>query len=646
MRLVRHLHALALAALAAAGCSRARPPAPLAGGEADASVPAPSASAAPAPSAALAPAPPPEVETCEADPGIYLYVANVAPWSGAPLRVLAVTEKKLVGALALESASGEALARSDARMGGPPYHWAVELASPPAGKVRVRFTQKACAAGASEASRDVAVAGKRPWVPTRAAPDVAWPTRAAWNRDLENVYSAWVERLFDAPLDAQLSYAALHEVLRDPARNFLFDAMGAGEDSTNAQKLRPDCADLPYFLRGYFAFKHGLPFGLAECTRGGGGRPPSCSGLVTNHDAPGKTRPDAVGTFGLYMRTTVADRAHSGSARAPFDDPSSDFFPVPLTWDALRPGVVYADPYGHVLVVAKRIPQTSGRAGVLLAVDGQPDGTVARKRFWRGNFLYARQPELGGPGFKRFRPVARVGAGLARLGDAEITRRGHWGEVSHAPGSLDVEAFYDAMDDVLSPAPLDPTRALAEILDALEEQVKARVTSIENGRKFLESGKPVASMPDGPEIFETSGAWEDFSTPSRDLRLLIAVDVAKGLPARVARRPERYAMPAGKPVEEVRRALEQTLAAELSRRAISYTRSDGSAQSLTLADVVARAERLEMAYNPNDCVELRWGADPGSPEAATCRAHAPAEQRAKMGQYRAWFRERRRPARK
>ena len=40
--------------------------------------------------------------------------------------------------------------------------------------------------------------------------------------------------------------------------------------------LRPDCADLPYFLRAYFAFKLGLPFGFSKCTRGGGGRAPTC----------------------------------------------------------------------------------------------------------------------------------------------------------------------------------------------------------------------------------------------------------------------------------------------------------------------------------------------------------------------------------
>ena len=56
----------------------------------------------------------------------------------------------------------------------------------------------------------------------------------------------------------------------------------------------------------------------------------------------------------------------------------------------------------------------------------------------------------------------------------------------------------------------------------------------------------MSTMPAGPSIFETTGAWEDFATPSRDLRLLIAIDVVRGFPDRVARRPNRYAMPAGR----------------------------------------------------------------------------------------------------
>ena len=42
-----------------------------------------------------------------------------------------------------------------------------------------------------------------------------WPLRAAWSRATENLFSAWIEKLFDAPLDAELSWPALHFVLRD-----------------------------------------------------------------------------------------------------------------------------------------------------------------------------------------------------------------------------------------------------------------------------------------------------------------------------------------------------------------------------------------------------------------------------------------------
>src|SRR5204862_3636135 len=150
---------------------------------------------------------------------------------------------------------------------------------------------------------------------------------------------------------------------------------------------------------------------------------------------------------------------------------------------------------------------------------------------------------------------------------------------------LGVEGFYDRMDDVMSPSPLDPTRAMKEAITSLEEQAKVRVTSVDNGRKFQNNKRGEASMPDGPAIFETTGAWEDFATPSRDLRLLIAIDVVRGFPDRVVRRPERYAMPSDKSAAEVKAELDTMLAAELSARKFSYLRSDGSSWTLALKDV-------------------------------------------------------------
>jgi len=595
---------------------------------------------------------------CEDAKDVFLFVSPGTAWTGAPLRVMAVSDRPISGELRLvpgeknrpASADAAPAAASDVRRGGPPYFWVAEIESPRAGVYDAVLTQKACAAGA--ASKRITVGqfkgGPGPG-PTKET-DGVWPVHRNWSHALENVYSAWIENLFDAPDGEMPSWPALHEVLRDRKRNLLFDHLAGGEDSLNAPVVRPDCADLPYFLRAYFAFKLRLPFGLSECNRGGSGNAPSCkpSFIITNEDPPVKVLEDstAVKAFGQFLRSPLADKAHSGSARQPFDEPSSDYYPVPLTWASMRPGTIFADPYGHVLMIAKKLPQNAERGGVLLAVDGQPDGTVARKRYWRGNFLYATQPELGGPGFKRFRPVARRAGKLARFDDDAIKKSTEYGDLSREAQSLDLEGFYDKMEDVLSPRPLDPQHAMMETLAALEEQVRTRVKSVENGRKWLETAKTQASMPEGPEIFETSGAWEDFSTPSRDLRILIAVDVVRTFPARVARRPERFAMPAGHAPKEVEAELQRILDRELRARSIQYTRSNGASFSLTLAEVLARTGALEMAYNPNDCVESRWGAPAGSEELTSCHAHAPTEQRARMESYRAWFHERRRPARK
>ena len=614
-----------------------------------------------------------------ADAGVAVLASPNAPWKGAPLRVIFTVENALDGELSLVAPNGKVAIASRERHGGPPYFWFAEVASPAAGTWQAKLTRDGATTDACATITRPIEVRRAAAAPPRQTNASVWPVRAAWDRSMENIYSAWIEKLFDAPLEEAPSWKALHEILRDRQRNALFNHLGLGEDQKGLV-IRPDCADLPYFLRAYFAFKMGLPYGYAKCTRGGGGKPPQCPvwwnianeepppeppapktpppadffGLFTGSTSakpPPQTKvslrpPGLVPSFGYYLRNTVANGVHSGSGRTAADDDRSDYYPVPLKAETLRPGTVYADPYGHLLVIAKRVPQTADSAGVILAVDGQPDGTIARKRFWRGNFLFAQDPALGSPGFKRFRPVVASRDGkLRRLTNAEIAKNPDYADFSLEQSQLGVEDFYDRMDDLMSPEPLDPLRAIREAITALDEQVRARVTSVENGRQYQIKGGGEVSMPDGASIFETTGAWEDFATPSRDLRLLIAIDVVRGFPERVARRPERYAMPKDKSAADVKAELDAVLASELAARKFEYTRTDGSMWSLTLKDVVARAADLEMAYNINDCVELRWGAAPDSDEAKTCRKRASGAQRQKMTEYRSWFNERRRPPR-
>jgi hypothetical protein len=609
-----------------------------------------------APPAPVPPSPPPPA--CGDAGDVLVFTSPEHPLRGHPLRVIAVADRIVDAQLTVSGAGGSS--SIEERHGGPPYFWTARVEAPARGKWTATLSRSPACGGADLATRTVTVRDSTP--PPPDSPLTAlWPTRAAWSRSYENLYSAWIEAMFEAPLDAQVSYAALHEVLRDPSRNFLFDHAGTAEDEQGIV-VRPDCADLPYFLRAYFSFKLGLPFGWSRCTRGENGTAPTCTDFATSLDPfpPVDGKPQTpppwadpqrprggpwdnnAKRLGELFRSTLADAVQSGAGRTVASDDETDYYPIRLSAETLRPGTIFADPYGHVLVVAQRVAQTAAAGGILLAVDGQPDGTVARKRFWRGNFLFAIDPALGSAGFKRFRPVVRDAASgqLRRLKNAELA---DCSVVDQYDGG--VEGFYDKMDDVLSPSPLDPTTALLETVQALEEQVKTRVNSVENGRRFLASGKAAADMPDGAKIFEWTGDWEDFSTPSRDLRILVAMDVARGIPARVARRPSRYAMPAGQTPDAVRAELEARLDKELRDRSFEYTRTDGSPWKLTLRDVIDRQAALEMAYNPNECVEDRWGAPAGSPEASTCAAHAPQAQVDKMAGYRAWFHERRRPPR-
>jgi hypothetical protein len=205
--------------------------------------------------------------------------------------------------------------------------------------------------------------------------------------------------------------------------------------------------------------------------------------------------------------------------------------------------------------------------------------------------------------------------------------------------------FYDRMAELVNPRALSPRGVMESLVAALFESVQRRVVSVQTGEDFMRS-RPglVVDMPTGHDVFETSGAWEDFATPSRDMRLLISIDAVLGFPEGVRRKPERFGVDPTE-AEAIASRLESALEEALAARDVSYVRSNGEAQRLTLAEVVARRERFELAYNPNDCVERRWAAADGSDEMTSCARRAPAAQRTRMDQYRAWFHDRRRPPR-
>ena len=570
-----------------------------------------------------------------------------------PLKLFVTSEKPLTDVtLVARGPKGEQVELELYRYGGPPYSIYAEVPEPLRGKYRFALMNgkdiRAC--------RDIAVINSR--VKAKRSIEQVWDAERRWTRDVENLYSAWIERLFDAPPDQRPTWTPLDIVLKDQQRNFLHSYLGLREEGPGKPnetiKATPDCADTPFFLRAYFAWKLRLPYGNYDCDRGSATRPPRCEGFVGNDRTPLLPDQDSeVRQFNSFLAKSIGNQVQSSSGRNAIKDEATDPYPIPLSRKDIRPGAVYIDPYGHLLVVSKWVDQTDSSTGMMFAIDGHPDLSIGRKRFWRGAFLFSDDFTTGAGGFKWFRPVVETDeprdgsdAGVETLENADIKRNKTYGNLSFEQYQLGLDGFYDKMDAVLNPTPLEPKGAYQALLDALFELVLERIDSVDAGEKYMRDTQyAVVDLPSGYDIFETTGPWEDYSTPSRDHRLLTAFHTVEDFPAKISRRPELFKIPDGKTPASFEAELRQQLKDFAAAKSFEYVRSDGSRQRVTLAQLLARKKGLEIGYNINDCVEIRWAAEPGTPEYATCKRHAPPEQLARMAEYRVWWATLKRPMR-
>ncbi|MGC1391830.1 MAG: hypothetical protein WA816_12405 [Bacteroidales bacterium] len=471
-----------------------------------------------------------------------------------------------------------------------------------------------------------------------------WKSIKGWDSAMEAMYSAWINALFHG-CNENSSWSALHEVTQNQNQNFLYNYLSLGEDDPKGKNrliMQPDCADNPFCLRAYFAWKLGLPFGYHLCDRGYLGHNPKAGQWITNETPCQKT--NNVLAFNDFLRR-VMDGVHSGTARTALDDENSDYYPISLDRGDLHPGIVYADPYGHTLILVSWVPQTKDHTGLLLSVDAQPDGTVGIKRFWKGNFLFNTNGVVGEPGFKAFRPISVREGELYPIKNKALAASSGFVPYSLQQRKMNTDVFYHTMERLINPEPLDPETALLDLIQALQEQLLVRVTSVTNGESYLKSHPgTVIPMPSGAAgIFQAGGQWEDFSTPNRDLRLLIAMDAVLDFPDLIARSPEDYNISRLVSPDQEKKKLQSILDKKVSELSISYTRTDGSIQKLTIGEILKRRDIFEMAYNPNDGIEIRWGAPENSAERSTCRRHSPAKQLETMRSVRTWFHKRLHP---
>ena len=446
--------------------------------------------------------------------------------------------------------------------------------------------------------------------------------RTAWSEQDERAYEEFVARIGESDCKT------VHECLSDAKANPLYRASNPAD-----MRFYADCADLPYMLRAYFAWRNGLPFAYSAAV----------SPTARSHDARYNTSGNHISSRRDLTWASIDARqaipqmlqavtsAHYRYAPNYSGKLLPDHYPVKLTRDSIKAGTILYDPNGHLAVVYKVTPE-----GRVHFIDAHPDNSLTRGVYGKA---YKRDAPAVGAGFKRWRPQTLVGAAqqpdgsyqggrivlapdseLADWSDeqffgTEAKRPKAWeqGRFVHEGETLE---YYEFVRKRLAAAnfkydPLDETRSMVRVLCS---DLKYRVDAVDAAvRARIHQRQQPDRLPDN--IYGTSGDWEVYSTPSRDARLRTAFKELRDEVARfldlAARGGNRLAY-SGK---DLAGDLRKVYAAEANACLFSYTRSNGTQQQLSVIEVTRRLPYL--SFDPYHCVERRWGAREAG-ELATC----------------------------
>jgi hypothetical protein len=391
--------------------------------------------------------------------------------------------------------------------------------------------------------------------------------------------------------------------------------------------FRADCADLPYYLRFYFAWKRGLPFSYVSAVS------PRGRARDIRYSAGGnrvEARRDlASGMDAMQVLNHLRDYISSATYRMDPELEGQDFYSPSLDTRGIRPGTTIYDPNGHLAVVWR-----VERDGRIHYIDAHPDNSLTRGWY---DLRFVRSSPGMGAGFKNWRPLrlenARrldgmlfggtvVAAANATIPDFALTqyygtgpRPENWREGAFLLQGKRLD-YYDYVRASLSGGSLsfDPVREIADMTASNCADLGYRAEAVEIA---LAAGLQQRPQPERlpPNIYGTDGDWETYSTPSRDARLKTAFRNLRDMAARFLglwrARDASLAYRGGNLASDMLAAHDKEAAA----CRITYVRSDGSRISFGYEE--ARLRLFRMSFDPYHCPEARWGA--GGTEAATCR---------------------------
>ena len=395
--------------------------------------------------------------------------------------------------------------------------------------------------------------------------------------------------------------------------------------------FKSDCAELPYLLRFYFAWKRALPFSFesAVAARGGEARDLRYS-RNGNEVAQRFDVPDGANGYAILERLRGSVSSASYRIHPDLETPlEPDFYSPKITPQSIRPGTVVYDPAGHVGIVFD--VDAKGRVHFF---DAHTDFSLTQITY---DLRFTRMKPSVGAGFKNWRPVRLVGfttradgvligghvepAPNARIpdfsdeqffGNGTRPKDANWSSGTFTLNN-EILDYYDYVRAQLAGGTLlfEPVSEIADMArsNCLDLRYRAQAVALAIVKGIQNRPEP-DRLP--YNIYGADGDWEMYSTPSRDARLKTAFkhlrDTAQRFVEMAARHDPHLSYQGTDIAGDMLDAYDE--ATRYCR--VTYANSDGSRTILSYED--ARKRLFAMSFDPYQCIEHRWG----DTEAAAC----------------------------
>jgi hypothetical protein len=432
-----------------------------------------------------------------------------------------------------------------------------------------------------------------------------------------------------------------------------------------------DCADFPYYLRSYFAYKSGLPFSMIAEIKQVPFTPEQLAFIEAERARLLETKGEAavlaydarlrdqrysrngnipvrklnvpasngaVRDFGIFG-PRIMDQISSGTLRMLNGDGApveSDFYSPVVQKGSIRPGTVLYSANGHVAIVYDVTPK-----GDVLFIDAHPDNSITRGVFQSTKENFQVVNKKYGGNFKNFRNVRVLDPQFGGNGEivsgkvvadndgsvSDVSLEQYEGQAKSATGGplfkLDPNSqrtvnFNDWVRFRLSGGTyrLNPLVEMRSEMNQLCAMANDRVAAVQAAvNDGIHKKDHPETLPQN--IFGASGEWEAYSTPGRDLRLKMKMysipNAAKDWVARYQAQDPLVEYSGA----DLKGDLILTYKESVAQCVIKYRNSLNQSIKLELESIIGRVARL--SYDPYACPEIRWGAAIGSAEANTCQ---------------------------